>query len=190
MKSYLSIFSVLFLLSACETNQQDKEEIKEHAKEDANIAKGNAERHVTRVADNVRDQTKKTAMKLREWWLVPLPSQEPAPVPPSYCYKVFQDIMCYRDVLPGMSHRLVGYQGDNTAPPPVAQMKALPVSPIQKMNSKGAGNSVAVERMANAKPVFVAIPTQPKEDKSSQTLDAAAQAGSEPLPNPSLSPQL
>lgn len=191
-RHFLLLSSALLLLSACETNQQDKEAIKEQAKADANVLQGRAEQSATRVGNNVRDQVKKTSMLARKWWLTPLENPPPTPVPPSYCYQVLQDIVCYRDAMPGMSHKLVGYQGDNTAPPPVAQMKALPASPIQKMNqnAKGAGNSVAAERVATAKPVFVAIPTQPKEDKSNQTLDAAAQAGSEPLPNPSLSPQL
>ncbi|MDX2074339.1 MAG: hypothetical protein SFX19_08270 [Alphaproteobacteria bacterium] len=186
MKRQLAVLSALLLLAACETNEQDKEAIKAQVKEDVHIAEGNAERHTLRVANNLRDQTKKTAMKLREWWLTPLPNPEPPPVPPSYCYQVLQDIVCYRDALPGMTHKLVGYQGDGTPPPPTAQTKALPVSRIQKMNNAAAPDV----RVANAKPVFVAPPTQVKEDKSSPVLDGAAAVGSEPLPDPNLSPQL
>ncbi len=186
MKPYLSIFPVLFLLAACETNEQDKEAIKAQVKEDAQIAESNAERHTVRVAGNVRDQTKKTAMKLREWWLTPLPDASPKPVPPSYCYQVFQDILCYRDAMPGMSHKLVGYQGDAIKPPPVAQMTALPTARIAKQNQSMTGAA----RVANAKPIFVASPVQPKEDKGSSVMDATPQPGSEPLPDPALSPQL
>ena len=186
MKNYLSVFSALLLLSACETNQQDKEAIKAQAKEDLHTVEGNAERHTMRVANNVRDQIKKTSMKMREWWLTPLAAPEPTPVPPSYCYRVLQDIVCYRDAMPGMTHKLVGYQGDGTQPPPMAQTKALPVSRIPKLSASAAGAA----RVANAKPVFISIPTQPKEDKAVQMEGGVPKIGSEPLPDPSLSPQL
>lgn len=124
-------------------------------------------------------------MMLRKWLLTPLANTEPTPVPPSYCYRVLQDINCYRSPLPGQTHRLVGYQGDMNAVPPLAQTKALPMSPIQKMNAAS-----AAVRVVNAKPVFVSIPTQPKEDKNSSIQDGVVQAGSEPLPDPMLSPQL
>lgn len=184
MKRELSIIAALFLLSSCETNQQDAEAIKARAKEDAQIAEGNVQRHTMRVADNLRDQTKKTAMKMREWLLTPPPEVVSTAVPPSYCYKVMQDITCYRAPLPGQTHRLVGYQGDG-AVPPLAQTKALPLSPIQKMNPGG-----AAARVADAKPVFVGIPAQPKEDKNATLQDGVPTAGSEPLPDPTLSPQL
>lgn len=187
MKQYLPWITLCLLLAGCETNQQDKEAIKAQAEADVQTAQGNATRHVTRVANNVRDQTKKTAMKLREWWLTPLPSQEPTPVPPSYCYRVMQDINCYRAPMPGRETQLVGYQGDGAVPPDVVQTKPLPVSRIQKQIASSSGAS----RIASAKPVFVSIPTQPKEDKSQQQqLDATPQVGSEPLPDPAHSPQL
>ena len=112
MKKIVAILSTCLLLTACETNQGDKEVIKARAKEDIGIAEGNVKRHTMRVANTARDNAKRTAQKLREWWLVPLPDQTPSAVPPSYCYRVWQDIVCYREALPGMTHKLVGYQGD------------------------------------------------------------------------------
>lgn len=187
MKRFLAISFALLSLAACETNEQDKEAIKAQVNEDAQMAQYNAEKHTKRVVGNVRDQVKKTAMKMREWWLTPLPEPVPTPVPPSYCYKVWQDIVCYRDSMPGATHTLVGYQGDptKTPPPPLAQTEPIPVTRIQKQNSAMTGSA----RVANAKPVFVGIPVQPEADKGAQAVDTT-QVGSEPLPDPALSPQL
>jgi hypothetical protein len=185
MKACLSIFTALLLLAACETNQQDKEAIKAQAAQDVRTVESNAKRHSMRIANNVRDQVKTTSMKLREWWLTPPENEIPRPVPPSYCYRVMQDILCYRDPMPGQTHMLVGYQGDDVAPPPLAQTKALPASRVQKQ----AASTTGAARVANAKPVFVSIPTQAKEDTDG-TLSATPQVGSEPLPDPALSPQL
>lgn len=186
MKKTGCIIAVLLLLTACETNDQDKAAIKEQLKEDTHTAEDNAKRHTMRVANNVRDQVKKTAQKMREWWLEPLPQQAIPAVPPSYCYQVMQDIVCYRQPVPGKTQQLVGYQGDNAAPPPLAQTAALP---MVKENSITASGKPEV-RVKTAKPVFVGIPVQPKQDKNTSALDEAAALGNEPLPNPMLSPQL
>ena len=182
MNRHLPFIAALLLLAACETNPQDQEVIKAQAKEDVNIAERNAERHTMRVANNVRDQIKKTSMKMREWWLTPLPEAVPVPVPSSYCYQVFQDIVCYRAPMPGMEHKLVGYQGDNALPPPAAQTMSLPVNRIEKQD--------ASTRVAIAKPVFKTLPIPPKQEEATTVLDATPQPGSEPLPDPALSPQL
>jgi hypothetical protein len=186
MKKLIALCAALFI-TACETNQQDKEVIKAQVNADAQLAQDNAERHSMRVLNNVRDQTKKTAMKMREWWLTPLPVEYPKPVPPSYCYKVWQDIVCYRDPMPGRTHELVAYQGNtvDAVPPPLAQTEPLPYSRVQKQIAATTG----AERITKAKPVFDAIPTLPEPDKDAP-LDATAQVGSEPLPDPALSPQL
>jgi len=177
---------LLFLLAACETNEQDKAALKTQAKADVNTAEANAEKHTMRVANNVRDQTKKIAMKMREWWLEPLPEKVIPELRPSYCYQVMQDIICYRQPMPGMTHRLVGYQGDNASEPPLAQTKALPK--VQKDAQTLSGKPE--NRATSAKPVFVSIPTAVKVDKNMNAADEAAALGNEPLPNPALSPQL
>lgn len=187
MKRISCIIIALTLLSACETNEQDKAAIKEQLKEDTHTAEDNAKRHTMRVANNVRDQTKKVAMKMREWWLEPLPQPVVPVVKPSYCYQVMQDITCYRQPMPGKTHQLVGYQGDNAAPPPLAQTAALPL--VKETPQMAAGKPEV--RIKTAKPVFVSMPTPVKQDKSATSaLDEAAALGNEPLPNPMLSPQL
>lgn len=185
MKKMSSIIIALSLLAACETNEADKEAIKAQVKEDAQTAQNNAEKHSMRVLNNVRDQTKKTAMKMREWWLTPLPEPVYPALKPSYCYKVFQDITCYRQPVPGKEHQLVGYQGDGVTNSPVAQTLALPTVEKEKQL---VGTPEA--RAKTARPVFVTPPTAIKENKSGSAADEAAALGNEPLPNPLLSPQL
>lgn len=56
----------------------------------------------------------------------PLPSAEPPPVkavPPIYCYRVLQDVVCYNQPLAGAESRLVGKQGEGAVrlSPPVSQ---------------------------------------------------------------------
>jgi len=186
MKNYLPVIAVLLLLTACETNQQDKEVVKAQVKEDVNTAQDNAERHTMRVANNMRNSIKRTSMKMREWWLTPVPEPVPVAVPPSYCYQVLQDIVCYRAPMPGMEHKLVGWQGDSAVPPPVAQTLSIPVSRIEQQNAAMSGAA----RVEAAKPVFKGIPVPAKEDSENTVLDATPQPGSEPLPDPALSPQL
>lgn len=185
MKKIASIISLLVLVAGCDTNQQDTDAAKAQLKADSKTVEANAERHTMRVANNVRDQTKKTAAKLREWWLEPLPELATPVVPPSYCYKVMQDIICYRQPMPGMAHQLVGVQGENTAKP-VTQMTALPKVKNSAITQAGKPE----ERIKTAKPVFVSIPTQAKADTTGSAADEAAMLGNEPLPNPMLSPQL
>lgn len=186
MKNYVAIATLCLLLTACETNQEDKQAIKTQVKSDVQTAGSNVERHTTRVAGNVRDQVKKTAMKLREWWLTPLPNPPTPPVPPSYCYRVLQDVTCYREPVPALGTTLVGWQGDGAPPPPAVQTEPLPsIGSIVKKENSMSPNS----RLASAKPVFV---TEPKKVKADDTpiLDNTPEPGSEPLPDPALSPQL
>lgn len=184
MNRILGIAACLLLLAACDTNQQDAQAIGNQAANDVNTAAGNAERHTMRVANNVRDGIKRTSMKLREWWLTPLPNPEPPPVPPSYCYHTVQDILCYRQPMPGMTHKLVGYQGDHAAPPPVAQTDPLPTI----------GDPAAIVKpaatFANVKPIIVSPPKPVQQDKNADPAPAELQVESEQLPDPAISPQL
>ena len=185
MKRQLTIIAALFLLSACETNKQDAQAIKGQVKQDTQVVAGKAKNSFMRVANTARDNIKKTGMQMREWWLTPLPTEEQRLVPPSYCYQVMQDIVCYRQPVAGMTHQLVGFQGDFASEPPLAQTKPLPSTAMTKDLDKASGEA----RVASARPVFVKPPLAVKEDKT-ETFDAAVQVGSEPLPDPMLSPQL
>lgn len=42
------------------------------------------------------------------------------PIPPSYCYRVLQDIVCYSEPLPGAESRLVAAQGTQNSIAPSA----------------------------------------------------------------------
>jgi hypothetical protein len=186
MKRILSLVAAMLLLNACETNRQDKEAVERQLKADVKTAESNVEKHSVRVASNVRDSVKRTSMKLREWWLTPLPEERPRAVPASYCYKVLQDIVCYRDPVPGNTHNLVGWQGDGAKEPPVAQTLVMPMERVEAQNMANKGE----ERIKSAKPVFAAIPEREKKENEGQAVDATPTVGSEPLPDPTLSPQL
>lgn len=192
----LLAISVIFLLSACteQAAKDDASAVSSQVKEDAlyiadetkegaaQIAENVGDK-TARVASNVRDSLKRTGHKLRKWWLTPLP-EDPAPraVAASYCYHVLQDIVCYRQPMPGWEHRLAGYQGTNAEPPPPAMMKVLPL--------RTANPTKAVEnRIANAKPVFVGVPPdEKKSDAEEQPL--SVDPANEHLPDPALAPQL
>lgn len=111
----------------------------------------------------------------------------PKPLPPSYCYKVYQDIMCYREPIPGAERRLVGWQGDNVvegvavtppepvvAVPPSAQetQSAVPVPPVEAsaMEEKPLSPELQARVRASgadaAKPVFVGRGPEVAGDKN------------------------
>ncbi len=143
----------------------------------AEIVGGNVERAGSRIADNVRDQVKKTNRKVRDWWLTPLKEPQPKVVSNSYCYRVMQDILCYREPMPGWEQRLVAYQGTHAEPPPVAMTKPLPTVKVDPAKT-------TAYRVNNAKPVFVSLPTE--DQKKQETVDGVSvlDESRETLPNP------
>ncbi len=138
-----------------------------------------------RVADDVRDNIKRTGEHLRSWLITPLPSTEKQPMPTRYCYRVLQDILCYRQQMPGWEGKLVGYQGAVAAPPAPAVMKVMPLRADNPAE-------LPANRAANTKPVFAEMPTDSKETKDSGTAADAVtiDSGHETLPDSALSPQL
>ena len=179
------IFSMLILCS-CDHFDDDKEVATVQAKKDAKQVEENVDKSVTRMANNVRDSVKRTNDRLREWWLTPLPKEVKKPIPTRYCYKVLQDILCYRQQMAGWENKLVGYQGTNAEPPTPATMKLLPQ---RADNLEKSPANVA----AKATPVFAAIPTGAKESRDSSspsnepiTIDSMH----ETLQDPALAPQL
>lgn len=171
------------VMSVRDTMTEDYTVIKQEVETDTLMARDNVAGRANRIANNMRDGIKRTAHKLREWWLVPLPEEAgPTPVPHSYCYKALQDVMCYRSPMPGWEHRLVGYQGTGAPPPPLATTRALPQRNVD--SAKQAEN-----RVASAKPVFVNLP--PEEKKTESTSEpVAVDSTHENLPDPTLAPQL
>jgi hypothetical protein len=196
MPTPLFLMALLCILAACtqQQAQQDANAVAAQAKDDARyvaketkenaqLAGNNVERSATRMANNVRDGVKRTNRRLRDWWLTPLPPEpEPLPVQASYCYRVLQDVLCYRDPMPGWEHRLVAYQGTGALPPAPAITRPLP-----RLAERPAPS--AAERLAGSMPVFVNLP--PEEKKEAAAPEAlSADPAHENLPNPMLSPQL
>lgn len=167
------VISALLLLSACDHFDEDSKAVSDQTRKDAKQVETNVGNNATRVANNVRDQIKRTGEHVRNWWITPLPSNARQPLPPRYCYRVLQDILCYRAQMPGWEDKLVAYQGDGAAPPTPPTMRLMPL----RTDSK----SISPEkRIENVKPVFVSIPPEVKEEKgqdqpatTSGTLDPA-----------------
>jgi hypothetical protein len=135
---------------------------------------------VAPIATITRDNVQKAVGKARKWLLTRPEAPQPVAVPASYCYKVLQDVLCYRQPMPGWEHRLVAYQGTYAAAPPVALTRPLP--------SVGA-NTTAVA--TKSQPVFVEMPVEPAKDPQKDVADAVSMdAAHETLPDPASSPQL
>lgn len=179
-----NIFIILgmLLLCSCEHFEEDKEAVSVQAEKDARDIKTNVTTNATRVADNVRDSIKNTGEHIRQWWITPLPSKARQPMPPRYCYRALQDILCYRQPMPGWESRIVGYQGTGAKPPKAATMRPYPLRPDDK-------DALPANRAANLKPVFADIPEDVKDPKKAEgtiTIDTTHEA----LPDSALAPQL
>lgn len=177
--------SFLFILCSCTHLEEDKDNAVAQAKIDAKNVETNVSKSVVRMADGVRDGIKRTNERLREWWLTPLPKEVKKPVPQRYCYRVLQDILCYRSEMPGWESRLVGYQGTGAKPPKPATMEPLQ---LRAEDDK----TLPKDYAAKAQPVFTDIPEEKKDNKSAvpSTGTIMIDPMYEPLPNSVLVPQL
>jgi len=173
------------LLCSCTHFEQDKEVVKEQAKKDAKQVEANVTKNAMRVADNVRDSIKRTNDRVREWWITPLPSTAKQPMPTRYCYRVLQDILCYRDQMPGWENKLVAYQGEGAAPPTPATMKLMPLRADNQ-------NFPVEKKLENLNPVFVSVPPEVKGNSGQNvTTDATAiEPAYETIQDSVTSPQL
>jgi hypothetical protein len=153
---------VVLMLSACDHFEADAEVAQAQIEADAEQAQANVESKAERVVNNVRDSIKRTNNRVRNWWLTPLPVEEAHVMPPRYCYRVLQDILCYRQPRTGWESRLVGYQGDNAPPPPAGVTVVTPLRPHNP-------DATPAKRAENAKPVFAKIPEDNKENKDNKT---------------------
>jgi len=118
-------------------------------------------------------------------WMRPSVPKPPQPIAASYCYHVYQDILCYRRPMPGWETRLAGYQPITADPPPAAQMQPL------AQHAQDA-SQLPVHRVAASKPVFTQLPSQAADVKPAEDAGtpAASEASHEQLPDPALAPQL
>ncbi len=185
MRVVLIVLSLFFVYS-CTHYEQDKKIVVEQAKKDSQTVKDNVTRNAVRIANNVRDGVKMTNERVRQWWLTPLPSTDKQLTPTSYCYKVLQDILCYREQMLGWENRLVGYQGANADPAIPAQMRSLALREENK-------SALPEKKVADLKPVFVSTPVDPKESKTTDpnaTNNINIDSASENIADSPLSPQL
>lgn len=142
----------------------------------------------TRLANDLKDNVYHTSAKVKEWANTPPPADRPPlPVKSSYCYHVLQDILCYRQAMPGYESRLVGYQGTDALPPMPVVTQLMPV-PKQEVSIQPAN------RAANAQPVFVSLPPTVKdirkEDPNATIGNLTPDPEHEQLPDPASAPQL
>lgn len=138
-----------------------------------------------RVGNFVKKDVYEATGKFYDWVLTPPPKKLPNPVPSSYCYRSFQDVLCYRQPMPGWEHRLVGYQGTGAAPPKPTITKLLPTRAAEPKPDPVA----RVEAMA---PVFKEPPKQEKSDELSSTDDLTdlQDPSKQAIPTPITSPHL
>lgn len=142
-----------------------------------------AEYTADKMANDLKDNVYHTSDRIQQWAMTP-PVDERAPkaIPASYCYTVLQDVVCYRQPMPGWENRLVAYQGTAAQPPQPAIMQPMPIKQTDL-------SSLPANRAVNAKPVFVSIPADIKEtdkDKESQEVITTH----EQVIDPALAPQL
>ncbi|NBO19002.1 MAG: hypothetical protein EBV03_07220 [Proteobacteria bacterium] len=135
------------------------------------------------LANSLKDNIYNTAYAIDYWANTP-PKGKGAPLPMkhSYCYKVQTDVLCYRQPMPGLETRLVGYQGAGAPPPPESVTRLLPKSAMNE-------DIKPENRIAKAKPVFEAPPKDEDPEKPNVEITPDA-TGSEVLPDPNSSPQL
>jgi hypothetical protein len=182
------VFAILSVLSlsACDHFDQDSKDATVQVKKDAKTVEGNVTKNAMRVADNVRDSVKRTGEHMRDWWITPLPSNAKQPMPVRYCYRVLQDILCYRQQMIGWENKLVAYQGDGATPPTPATMKPLPLRADNK-------NILPEKHVEAMKPVFSAASVLEKKSQSSIPVvegSTAIDPAYEIIQDSALSPQL
>jgi hypothetical protein len=142
-----------------------------------------------RTVDNVRDNVRYSSRKMKEWWFYdPNKPEQKQMVGLSYCYRALQDVLCYRQPVPGWEYRLVGYQGTGATPPPPSITQPLPKIAMQADNP-------AASRVASSQPVFKAMPQDAPEEKKDvaegeEGAEVQTPSAQELLPDPALAPQL
>ena len=147
---------------------------------------GNAEEKMDRVANDIK-QNMETTEEHWDKWSTPTPKKGKQPVPVSYCYRSLQDILCYRQPMPGWEARLVGYQGTGAMPPEYAQTQPL----ARRISTT---SMLPANRAQSAKPLVVGEVPKPKSDEEQTMTDDPAALAADPihesLPDPVSSQQM
>jgi len=138
------------------------------------------------LATDLKDNIYETSAKLKEWALTPPEGPKPPnEIVNSYCYYVYQDILCYHQAMPGLESHLVGYQGTHAQPPAPYKMELMPKREVIQ------GAMPMPDYAANAKPVFIdTLPPPPKKVDNTGSSNAPIDAAHELLPDPVTSPQM
>lgn len=92
------------------------------------------------------------------------------PVPPSYCYRVMQDILCYRDPQPGAESRLVAYQGTEEVAPEPEPKKLELITKLEEWTEKATS---ALPPYESRPPALVPAPVPPSSAMYMQDAPAA-----------------
>lgn len=177
------VIAGILLLSACASETHPGPMTQEEYFEGAKVAEEKVAAVGQGFADTFRDNFHKTGRQIKQWWFTRPEKQDKQSVPPSYCYHVHQDVLCYRQPMPGSEHRLIGYQGTYAAPPPPSVMRLLPTGGADK-------SQLPANRVATSKPVFGEIPSDLQEERKEHQEEAEPEAAHEILPDPALAPQL
>jgi len=130
-----------------------------------------------------RDNLRATSNTIEKWVTTHPGHEPPQAIASSYCYHSLQDVLCYRQPMPGWENRLIAYQGTNALPPEPAIMQLLPKQPVE-------ADMLPANRVANSKPVFSTMPVSVKEGGKSSDQPQVIDSSHEQLPDPALAPQL
>jgi len=146
---------------------------------------GDASQKAERVANDLKANVYATKERVQKWAETPPEKPKKRSVPPSYCYQAYQDILCYRQPMPGWEGRLVGFQGTGVLPPNPATTQPLP----KRMASTSMSPA---DRALAAQPLSVGEVPQPKADTVASDDPAALAADPihESLPDPTTAQQL
>lgn len=174
------LLALILPLSACDHYDDDRRSVASGVKSDGAQMLQNIEHNVVTAATMARNNLKESGEDLHKWLVEPPPAErQPQAIASSYCYRTYQDVLCYRAPMPGWENRLVGYQGTYAKAPPLAVMEPLPVSVDTKPSARPA-----------VTPVFASLPKQEEKDKKkSNAVPAVPDPAHQTLPN-ALVPQL
>ena len=138
--------------------------------------------HVNNLGGAAKEGVYHGMDSLADWMRPEPPPKPPKAIADSYCYRTYQDILCYRSPMPGWEYRIVGYQGTYAKAPPPAMIEPLPV--------ESSSARAPADRAAAAEPVFASMPKPLKEEKKPDTSSATPDPKHETLPNALSAPQL
>ena len=145
--------------------------------------------HTSNLLGAAKDGMYHNTDRLADWMRPPAPPAPPLPIAASYCYKALQDVLCYRQPMPGWEHRLLAYQGTNAAPPSAAKIIPLPqqqASAAEPVEKKLAGSTPVFDKIPSADDGKALDPNAVIDPNSPTMVDPTH----EQLPNPANSPQM